>query len=184
MGKITLTPEQEAELEANNSLILPHPGAKRNGKGTFHNPVTGKEVHNQPMDPYHLMRRLRQGWQIGPASPELKEKWPIREAELKAEDDAMVAEYVASHEHEEDQRTRYNEDVKSAVLAVLDQLGIALPGKSGAEKAAPAPAPEDNPEGTQLPLWGSDATPETDTKLIVSEASRPDLHLVDLRKEQ
>ena len=126
MGKITLTSEEKAELESNNVLIQPHEGAVRPGMGTYHNPVTGKEIIH-PVDPYHLMKRLRQGWKLGSAPSELKEK-----------------------------------------------LGIALPDNRGAEEAAPAPVPEEtDPEGVQLPLWGSDATPETDIKLIVSEASRP-----------
>lgn len=180
MGKINLTPEQQVELEANNSLILPHPGAKRNGSGTFHNPVTGREIHRQPLDVYHLMKRLRQGWQLGPASPELREKWVIREAELKAEDDASVAEFVASNEHVDNERARFNDAVTTAVTAVLEKLEVDLPSKPGAEQSTPAPASEDNHEGTQLSLFASvDAPPETETKHVVSEASQPALHLVD-----
>ena len=191
MAKFTVTPEQLEELKSGDSTTpMPMEGVNRSGTGTFHNPVTGREIHNQPMDLAQWSRKLAKGWKTGPASPELREKWKIREAELRAENDKMEADYLASHEHEVDTRTRYNEDVKSAVLAVLDQLGVDLPGKSGAEveaaspAAAPAPEEQQNTEGTQLPLWGSDATPETDTKLIVSEASRPDLHLVEARKEQ
>jgi len=182
---ITLTPEEKAEVKREAFLIRELPGASGVPSGTFHNPVTGKEIHNQPIDSYHLMRRLRQGWQLGPASPELKEKWLVREAELREEDDRMVAEYTASDEHREDEAGRFNEAVTTAVTAVLEKLGIDLPGNVGAEKAASAPAaPEEqeNTEGVQLPLWGSDATPESETKQIVSQASRP-LQVVDLRKE-
>ncbi|KKM86939.1 hypothetical protein LCGC14_1274000 [marine sediment metagenome] len=183
MGKFNITSEQEEELKGSDSTTpVPLKGAAGQGKGTYHNPVTGREIISL-MDPYHIMKRLRQGWQLGPASPELKEKWAIREAELREEDDRMEAEYVASNEHRDAEKSRFNEAVTTAVAAVLEKLEVALPGKSGAESTAPAPAPEGEPEETQLPLWGSDATPETDTKLTVSEASRPDLRLVDTRKD-
>jgi len=185
MGKITLTPEEDARLKANDSLILPLPGAKRNGTATFHNPVTGKEIFNQPIDPYHLMRRLRQGWQLGPSSPELKEKWIIREAELKVEDDRMVAEHVATHGHVEPDKDQFNEAVTAAVTTILEQLGHPLP--VGAERTTrPAPVGEEKePEGRQLPLFEvpADAPSKSDTKHVVSQAFRPALQLVDLRKE-
>ena len=71
----TLTPEEKVELEQKNSLVLPLPGANATVSGTFHNPVTGQELLNQPIDPYHLPRRLRRGWRMGPAPAELKAKW-------------------------------------------------------------------------------------------------------------
>jgi len=156
MGKITLTPEEDARLKANDSLILPLPGAKRNGTATFHNPVTGKEIFNQPIDPYHLMRRLRQGWQLGPSSPELKEKWITRAEELRVTEEARVAEYVATHGPVEPDKDQFSEAVKAAVTAVLEKLGHSLP--AGAESTTrPAPAAEvKEPEGKQLPLWGAD----------------------------
>lgn len=76
MGKISLTREEKAELESSNVLIMPHEGAVRPGMGTYHNPATGKEIRH-PIDPYHIMRRLRQGWKLGPAPPELREKWAV-----------------------------------------------------------------------------------------------------------
>ena len=163
MGKINLTAEQKRELEANNSLILPQEGAVGQGRGTYHNPVTGKELRNSPMDNWHMWLRLRQGWKLGPASSELREKWAIREQELRVAEEARVAEYVASQGHVDGERTRFNEAVQEAtalaVAATLEKLEIDLPGKSGAEsgKAAPAPAPEGDPEGVQLPLWEADS---------------------------
>ena len=187
MGKIDLTAEQKRELEANNSLILPLEGAVRSGRGTYHNPVTGMELRNSPMDNWHMWLRLRQGWKLGPASPELRAKWAAGEENRRKADDAMVEEHVASDEHRESEKSRFDDAVKEAtavaVTAVLEKLEIDLPGKTGAESTAPAPAPEGEPEGVQLPLWGSDATPETDTKLIVSEASQPALQLVGQGKE-
>jgi hypothetical protein len=157
MGKFNLTPDQVAQVERENSLILPLPGSTGSESGTFHNPVTGQEIVNQPIDAYHLTRRLRQGWQMGQASPELKEKWVIREAELQEEDDQRVAKYLASEEHQaslDDQAQGFNDAVASAVAQVLEKLGVELP------KTADAPT-------------------ETETKQQVSEASRPKLHLVD-----
>ena len=183
---ISLTPDEKAEVKREDFLIRELPGASGTPSGTFHNPVTGKEIHKQPLDSYHLMRRLSQGWQLGPASPELKEKWLIREEELRAAEEARVAEYVASQEHVDEERTRFNEAVTTAVTAVLDKLGVNLPDKSGAEPNQPAPAPEEqeNREGTQLQLdLPLDAPSESDSKHVVSQASQPALHLVDLRKE-
>ncbi len=151
MGKFNLTPDQVAQVERENSLILPLPGSTGSESGTFHNPVTGKEIHNQPIDAYHLTRRLRQGWQMGPASAELKKKCVIRDAELRAEDDKRVAEYLASDDHQTslDQQVQgFNDAVASAVAQVLENLGVELP------KTADAPT-------------------ETETKQQVSEASRP-----------
>ena len=180
MGKITLTQEQKAELQREDVLFLEQPNLNRPGTGTFHNPVTGREIYNQPMDMAQWSRKLAKGWKTGPASPELREKYKIREAELRVEDDKREADYLASHEHEVDTRTRYNEDVKSAVLAVLDQLGVDLPVKSGAEPTKPAPAPEDNPEGKQLSLFAPEGAPsESDPKHVVSQAPQPALHLVE-----
>ncbi len=174
MGKFTMTSDQKEELKRNNATTpVPIEGAAGQSKATYHNPVTGQEIRSLA-DPYHSALRRRQGWQWGPASPELKEKWAIRAAELRAEDDRQVAEYVASHEHVESERARFNEAVTSAVTQVLDKLGIDLPDKSGVEKSAPAP------EGKQLALFApTDAPSETDTKPVVSEASRPALHLVE-----
>jgi hypothetical protein len=142
--------------------------------------VTGKEIHNQPLDAYHLMKRLRQGWQLGPASPELKEKWAIREVELREEDDERVAEFVSSNEHVDSEKARFDEAVQATVAAVLEKLGIDLPDKSGVEKAVPTPAPEaqENREGTQLRL-PFDAPSESETKHVVSQASQPALSLVE-----
>ncbi len=152
MGKFNITSEQEEELKGSDSTTpVPLEGAAGQGKGIYHNPVTGREITSL-RDPYHIMLRLRQGWQLGPASPELKEKWLLRAVELREEDDAMEAEYVASNEHRDAEKARFNEAVTTAVAAVLEKLEVDLPGKSGAESTAPAPAPEGKLEGAQLPL--------------------------------
>jgi hypothetical protein len=180
VGKIELTPEEKARLESEDFLVFEDRGAKRPGYGTYHNPVTGQEI-SHPTDPPHMTNRLRQGWRLGPASPELREKWKVRQAELKAEDDRRVEEYVRSNEGQAAQKEAFTSAVQTAVTAVLEQMGIS-PEKAGVTQAAPetTPAPvEPEPrEGTQLPLWTADAPAETDTKLSVSEASRPDLRLV------
>lgn len=181
MGKFDISPEQKEELKHGDSTTpVPIEGASGQGKGTYHNPVTGREIQSL-LDPYHLMLRLRQGWRLGPASPELREKWVVREAELRAEDDARVAEYVASQEHVDSEAARFNDAVTAAVTAVLDKLGVNLPDKSGAESGEPAPAPaSEEPEGTQLSFdLPSDAPSESGLEHVVPQASRPELHLVD-----
>ncbi len=53
------------------------PGAEGPVKTTYHNPRTGKEMV-LPADGRNLVYYLSKGLQIGPASPELKEKWKNR----------------------------------------------------------------------------------------------------------
>jgi hypothetical protein len=177
---ISLTPEEKVEVQREDFLIRPLPGATGALSGTFHNPVTGREIHRQPMDAVHITRKLQKGWALGPASPELREKWKIREAELRAEDDAREAEYLASHEHVEAERARFNDAVKEAaaiaVAAILEEKGIALPDAGAERTPRPAPAPEGKQLEFDLP---EDAPSESDTKHVVSQASRPALHLVE-----
>ncbi len=123
MAKISLTREEKAELESSNVLIRPHEGAVRPGMGTYHNPATGTEIRH-PMDPYHMMKRLRQGWKLGSAPPGLKEEWAAKQA--------------------------------------------------GVEPDKPAPV------SGQLNFFASvDAPPESETKRVVSQASQPELSLVE-----
>ncbi len=173
MGKFAITSEQRAELKQSDATTpVPIMGADGQNKAAYHNPVTGREIRSLA-DAYHMTLRLRQGWRLGPASPELREKWAIREKELLEEDDRRVAEYVASNEHQESEKTRFTEAVAAAVAQALENLNIDLPGK-GAEKSAPAPV------GKQLSLFvPTDAPSESETQHVVSQASRPDLHLVE-----
>ena len=177
----TLTSEQKVELERNNGSTapVPIPGASGQTKGVFHNPVTGQEIKSLA-DPYHADRRRQQGWQWGPASPELKEKWKVREAELSAEDDAYVKSHIASTEHVESERTRFNEAVAAAVTQVLEKLE-SRGEAAGVEVEAASPAATPAPDPNQSSFLASvDAPPESETKQVVSQASQPVLHLVDL----
>jgi hypothetical protein len=186
MGKFNVDPEQQEELDGGADYTTPTvlPGAAGLSKGTYHNPATGKEIISL-RDPYHIMLRLRQGWRLGPAPPELRERWKIREAELKAEDDRYEAEYAAAHPHLEDQQAQFNDAVaaaaKAAVVATLEQLGVPLPD-AGVEKSAPEP---EEREGTQLKFdLPAGAPSESETKHVVSHAHSPELHLVGHREEQ
>ena len=110
---ITVTPEEKAQLEKENTLIRDLPGANGANTANYHNPVTGQEMSG-PIDPYHMTRRLRQGWRLGPAPTELKSKWLVREQELKEEDDQREQEYQSSDEHKVDltaQADRFNDAV-------------------------------------------------------------------------
>jgi hypothetical protein len=177
MGKFTVDPEQKEQLDRGDDYTTPTtlPGAAGLNKGTYHNPVTGKEIVSL-RDPYHIMLRLRQGWRLGPASPELREKWKIREAELKAIDDKMEEDYAAAHPQEDEQRAQFNDAVAQAVTATLEQLGVPLP-EAGVEKSAPEP---EEREGHQLSFdLPADAPSESGTKHVVPQASQPELHLVE-----
>ena len=90
MGKISLTQEEKAELESSNVLIKPMKEAKRQGMGTYHNPATGTEIRH-PTDPYHMMKRLRQGWKLGSAPSGLKEEWAAKQAGVEPDKPTPVS---------------------------------------------------------------------------------------------
>jgi hypothetical protein len=84
MGRIVLSKEEQSELESSNVLIKPHEAAVRPGYGIYHNPATGKEI-THPIDPYHMMKRLRQGWKLGSAPAGLAEAWAAKQAGVEPE---------------------------------------------------------------------------------------------------
>ena len=177
---ITVTPEEKAQLEKENTLIRDLPGANGAGTANYHNPVTGYEMSG-PIDPYHMTRRLNQGWRLGPAPAELKEKWLVREQELKEEDDRRQAEFESSDEHRVSLNAQagvFKEAVATAVKQVLEELGEGLPHERGQALR------EKEEEATEVDQQSDffqavDAPTETETKLNVSGASRPELHLVE-----
>ncbi len=174
---IALTPEEKARLEKENSLIRELPGSTGAEKGNYHNPVTGQEIIS-PVDPYHMTRRLRQGWRLGPAPSELRAKWVIREQELKEEDDRRQEEFENSDEHKVDlnaQAETFNDAVATAVTQVLEKLGHAQAPQAKEEASE---VETNTPE--QLNFFKAvDAPTESETKLNVSPASRPELKLVE-----
>ena len=177
---IIITPEEKAQLEKENTLIRELPGASGSDQVNYHNPVTGQEIL-APTDPYHMTRRLRQGWRLGPASTELKAKWLVREQELKEEDDQRQGAFEASGEHKVDltaQADRFNGAVAAAVAQVLEQIGYDPDEKqiTRGEKEEEAPTEVDHQSDF---LQTVDSPTETDTKQSVSEESRPELHLVE-----
>ncbi len=176
---ITVTPEEKAQLQKENTLIRDLPGANGANTANYHNPVTGQEMSG-PIDPYHMTRRLRQGWRLGPAPTELKSKWLVREQELKEEDDQREQEYQSSDEHKVDltaQADRFNEAVASAVAQVLEKIGYDPNERGQALRQKEEEASEVDHQ-TDF-LQAVDAPTESDTKLNVSPASRPELHLVE-----
>ena len=124
---IVLTPQERAELESGGSLLRPLVGAEGAASTQFHNPKTGQEFINLPIDPYHLGRHLRRGLVMGPASPELKEKWEAGEAERTATDDALMAEHLDKSTVED--TPRFQDAVASAVTQVLEKLGVEIPSE-------------------------------------------------------
>jgi hypothetical protein len=174
---ITVTPEEKAQLEKENSLIRELPGANGANTANYHNPVTGQEMSG-PVDPYHMTRRLRQGWRLGSAPTELKEKWVIREQELKEEDDRIVEEHKNSEEGRAE-RAGYEQNFSEAVATatatavdqVLERLGYAQ---------APQEEAETEVDSAQSDFFQAvDSPTESETKLNVSQESRPELHLVE-----
>lgn len=192
---ISLSEDEKAQLERENSLIRDLPGASGSDQASYYNPVTGQEI-SAPTDPYHLTRRIKQGWRLGPAPIELKGKWLIREQELKEEDDRRQEEFENSDEHKVDlqsQADQFTDAVATAVTKVLEGMGID-PNERGQahpqteEEAAKITTTESREDPTvvetnmplQLDLFApTDASSESETKHEVSPASRPELHLVE-----
>ncbi len=146
---ITLTPEQKAQLQREDSLVLPLAGADGAESAQFHDTKTGQEFVGLPVDPYHLTRYLKRGWMMGPASTELRAKWAAGESGRTAADDARVAEFAASDEHQESEKARFTDAVTAATAAsvaqVLEKLGVDPSGKAHAQEDQS----DETPEGDQ-----------------------------------
>jgi hypothetical protein len=179
---ITVTPQEKAELAASGSLIRPLAGAEGAPSSCFHNPKTGQEFIGLPIDPYHLGRHLQRGLIMGPASPELREKWAAGEADRQAENDALMAEHLAKAPDPIEETPRFEDAVAAAVEKVLEKLGENIPNER--QEAHPQEEAQETivqvNEPVQMDFFKTvDAPTETETKLSVSEASRPYLRLVD-----
>ena len=173
---IVLTPQERAELESGGSLLRPLVGAEGAASTQFHNPKTGQEFINLPIDPYHLGRHLRRGLVMGPASPELRAKWDAGEAERTATDDALMAEHMDTSMVEE--TPRFQDAVEAAVAKVLEKLGVEIPSER--QETHPQEEEAKIEYDVQLPMLVSAGTPsENDNKHVVSQVPRPALHLVD-----
>ncbi len=177
---ITVTPEEKAQLEKENTLIRDLPGANGANRANYHNPVTGYEMSG-PIDPYHMTRRLQQGWRLGPAPTELKAKWLIREQELKEADDQREEEYKNSEEHKVDltaQADRFTDAVAAAVAQVLEKIGYDPNEGQITHREKEEEAPSEVDHQTDF-LQAVDSPTESETKLNVSQESRPELKLVE-----
>ena len=173
---IVLTPEERAELESGGSLLRPLAGAEGAASTQFHNPKTGQEFINLPIDPYHLSRNLQRGLVMGPASPELRAKWDAGEAERQVANDALMAKHMDTSMVEE--TPRFQDAVTAAVTQVLEKLGVEIPSEK--QEASPQEEEAKIDYDVQLPLFvPTDAPSESETKHAVSQASRLALHLVD-----
>ncbi len=176
---ISLTPQEKARLKQEESIILPLDGSTGAESAAYHNPKTGQEFPNLPLDPRALTRYLRRGLMLGPAPAELRAKWESTASEREAAADAMVAEYESSDQAQVDQGVRdgqFNDAVTAAVTQVLEKLGVEIP-------SAQAPQKEEKTgeiAPVQLDFFQTvDAPTESETKQQVSQASRPALHLVE-----
>ena len=175
---ITLTPQEKAQLQREDSLILALPGADGVESATFHNPDTGQEFYSLPVDPYHLSRSLKRGLRMGSASPELKAKWDANETDRLAADDALMAEHLGKPDTIED-TPNFTNAVADAVAQVLEKLGVEVPNE-GQEAHQPQEEATEIEYDSQIPLFApTDAPSESETKHAVSQASRPELHLVE-----
>ncbi len=126
---IALTDAEKAELASAGSLIRPLPGADGAVSTAFHNPKTGQEFINLPIDPYHLGRHLQRGLVMGPASPELRAKWEAGEAERQAANSTLMAEHLSKAPPPIEESPRFNEAVAAAVTQVLEKLGVEIPSE-------------------------------------------------------
>lgn len=177
---ITLTPEEKAQLKREDSLILPLAGADGAESAQFHNPKTGQEFVNLPIDPYHLGRHLRRGLVMGTASPELRAKWEAGESDRQAANDALMAEHLAKAPPPIEATPRFEDAVAAAVTQVLEKLGVEVPSEE--RQAHPQEEEAQEVGDHQLDFFEfvpTDAPSESETKRVVSQASRPDLHLVE-----
>ena len=179
---ITVTDAEKAELASAGSLIRPLAGADGAVSTSFHNPKTGQEFVNLPVDPRALGRYLNRGWQTGPATDEMRQKWADGEAERQAANDALMAEHLGKIPVEES--PRFNDAVAAAaelvVTQVLKKLGVEVPSEE--RQAHPQEEEAQEVEDHQLDFLEfvpTDAPSESETKRVVSQASRPDLHLVE-----
>ena len=174
---IALTPEEKAQLKREDSLILPLAGADGAESAQFHNPKTGQEFVNLPIDPYHLGRHLRRGLMMGPASPELREKWEAGEADRQAANDALMAEHLDKAPPPIEATPRFEDAVAAAVVQVLEKLGVEVPSeKQEAREERKEGAKEVAPIQLELPFG---ETSESKTKHVVLQSPRPNLRLVE-----
>ena len=177
---IIVTSEEKAQLEKENTLIRDLPGANGANRANYHNPVTGYEMSG-PVDPYHMSRRIQQGWRLGPAPAELKEKWLVREKELKELDDLQMEEHKSSPEGVQERASRdydFSEAVATAVAQVLERMGID-PSAGKTTRRQEEEEVETEVDHQADFLQAIDTSTESDTKLNVSPVSRPELKLVE-----
>ena len=113
---------------------------------------------------------------MGPASPELRAKWDSGEADRAATDDAIMAEHMGTSTVEE--TPRFQDAVTAAVTQVLEKLGVEIPRER--QEGQKAQEEETKIEyDVQLPMLVPAGAPsESDNKHEVSQAPRPELHLV------
>lgn len=185
---ITLTPLEKAQLQREDSLVLPLPGADGAESAQFHNPETGQEFFGLPVDPRALTRYLRPtnkrcALRMGPASAELKAKWDANESTRQAENDVLMAKYLSVGPDREDHVQRegpgFTEAVADAVAQVLEKLGVEVPNE-GQEAHQPQEEATEIEYDSQIPLFApTDAPSQSDNKRVVSQASRPELRLVE-----
>ncbi|KKM93225.1 hypothetical protein LCGC14_1210560 [marine sediment metagenome] len=180
---ISLTAQEKVELQQAGSLMRPLEGASGVQSAIFHNPKTGQEFVNLPVDPYHLGRHLRRGLVMGPASPELREKWESGESDRQADNDSLMAEHLSKAPAPIEDTPRFEEAVASAaevaVNRILEKLGVELPNDEK-RQAHPQEEGEVTEVDHQTDFFKTiDASAESETKLNVSPASRPNLRLVE-----
>jgi hypothetical protein len=139
---IQLTADERKQLRSGGSSVSVLPGSERE-VSTYHDPKTGQEFENLPVDPYSFehytrIRHLR----VGSAPAELRAKWEAGEAERLA----TYEQRLENHRRKQEQINQDNDifGTRDDVIAGLQQqieelkqhLGLAKPDEVEEEEQA------------------------------------------------
>jgi len=125
LAGINATDEEKRQLAMkgySDPVILP--GAEGPDKATYHNPKTGKEMI-LPIDPHNLLHYMGKGYRVGPASPELKEKWANR----KIEDNETISGAVLPPE-----LRNPDSDIRQELKELKEMMAMFMKGQIPATK--------------------------------------------------
>ena len=125
---IDITDYERRQLEGQSYLIRPLLGANGVQRSTYHDPITGQEFENLPIDPRSYQGyTVGSGWRLGPAPEELKAKWAAGEAERTAAWKQKLATHKVVTPSLPSNVPGFAEAVAEAVVQVLKTLGIETP---------------------------------------------------------
>ena len=167
MGRINLTPEERERVRRGETVIDYLPGTGPQST-TWHDPRTGQEFPNLPVDPWSFWRYRRRGWLMGPASPELRTRWeqtekPRPELKYMREAQEITRDLDAQQRARNEDLMKLVRNLSQQVREMKDQLALGTRPE--------ATVPDDEPvEPTQLSLFDDtpDAAPERGPELTVA----------------